>query len=347
MVRNSLENNLKIYINGEMVTENEAIFTGNTASNDFLAIGGYIDDLQAMYHYFCGKIDDVRIYDRALCDEEIKDLSIYDCYEVLLSGDTRVCQGSQNVIYRATSEANITEYSWQYSGTGAIINGNSELVSIDFTETATSGILTVSVSGVGLTTKSFELPITINPLPDAAGNISGESNVCRDTIGYVYSVPEIGHSTGYQWDYSGMGASFTGNFESIFINFAPGATSGILIVQGINACGAGKASPEMKIDLKLCNDTTSQPTFLLNIPNSFSPNGDGINDLFLIRGLPGSSALMIFDRLGKKVYETDNYQNIWGGTDDEGHLLETDTYWYIITVPGFSQSFKGFVYLKR
>jgi gliding motility-associated-like protein len=330
-----------------LVAENAAIFPGNTSSNDFMAIGGYIDDLQAVYHYFCGKIDDVRIYDRALCDEEIKDLSIYNCYDVLLSGETMVCQGDQQIIYRATSEANISVYTWQYSGIGAIINGNSDSVSIDFSETATSGILTVSVSGDGLTPKSFEFPITINPLPDAAGNISGDTNVCRDTYGYFYSVPEIGHSTGYQWDYSPMGVSFSGNSESIYMNFTPGATSGILTVRGINACGEGKTSSEMKIDLKLCNDTTSQPTFLLNIPNSFSPNGDGINDLFLIRGLPGGSALMIFDRRGKKVYETTNYQHNWGGADDEGHLFETGTYWYTIVVPGFSQNFKGFIYLKR
>jgi gliding motility-associated-like protein len=50
-------------------------------------------------------------------------------------------------------------------------------------------------------------------------------------------------------------------------------------------------------------------------PNIFTPNNDGVNDVFYIRNLPegGSSKLIITNRWGKEVYSNDDYQNNWGG----------------------------------
>ncbi len=68
------------------------------------------------------------------------------------------------------------------------------------------------------------------------------------------------------------------------------------------------------------------------IPEGFSPNGDGINDTFEIRGLqsmPGT-AVQIFNRWGAAVFESNNYNpnNFW---DAEDH---TDgTYFYIVKLP--------------
>ncbi len=93
------------------------------------------------------------------------------------------------------------------------------------------------------------------------------------------------------------------------------------------------------------------------IPNAFSPNNDGINDVFKINGLPGSSTLRIFTREGKIVYESDNYMNDWDGKDKDGNQLQSNTYWYHLIYQG--SEFKnikiktsdkiqsGFVFIKR
>jgi gliding motility-associated-like protein len=48
------------------------------------------------------------------------------------------------------------------------------------------------------------------------------------------------------------------------------------------------------------------------IPNIFTPNEDGSNDVFFIRNLPDADAkLVITDRWGKQVYSTNSYQNNW------------------------------------
>jgi gliding motility-associated-like protein len=85
----------------------------------------------------------------------------------------------------------------------------------------------------------------------------------------------------------------------------------------------------------------------LIIPNVFTPNGDGINDHFVIIGIPPNSSLVVFDRNGKQVYISDEYLNKWNGKDSNNIDLPEGNYWYILIPPGFSEKKKGNVYLKR
>ncbi|HOY31508.1 MAG TPA: gliding motility-associated C-terminal domain-containing protein [Bacteroidales bacterium] len=73
------------------------------------------------------------------------------------------------------------------------------------------------------------------------------------------------------------------------------------------------------------NDTYA---YNLEIPNVFTPNGDGFNDYFVIRNLDKYpvNSLTIADRNGKVVYEVTNYQNKWDARD-----LNAGTYYYILS----------------
>ncbi len=65
-------------------------------------------------------------------------------------------------------------------------------------------------------------------------------------------------------------------------------------------------------------------------PNIFTPNGDHINDVFEIPCLVGlGNQLLIFNRWGDLIYETDNYQNDWDGTH-RGIAVPDGTYFYIL-----------------
>ncbi len=85
----------------------------------------------------------------------------------------------------------------------------------------------------------------------------------------------------------------------------------------------------------------------LTIPNVFTPNGDGVNDLFVIRGIElfPQHRLVIFNRWGNEIYRSDNYRNDWnGGGISEG------TYYYVLEVKtqnGRWQTFKGFITIIR
>lgn len=84
----------------------------------------------------------------------------------------------------------------------------------------------------------------------------------------------------------------------------------------------------------------------LVVPNVFTPNGDGSNDEFMIRGLAQGSYLMVYDRTGREVFKSDNYENNWDGTDMNGRKLSPDTYWYVLFPSDMTEVVKGFVYLK-
>lgn len=96
------------------------------------------------------------------------------------------------------------------------------------------------------------------------------------------------------------------------------------------------------IQYEICPDT------VLFVPEGFSPNGDGVNDVFVISGANGKKVgVQIFNRWGSKVYESNNYQNDWGGTNDDKKELLDATYYYIITVEGEAKARTGYLTLWR
>lgn len=70
----------------------------------------------------------------------------------------------------------------------------------------------------------------------------------------------------------------------------------------------------------------------VHIPNAFTPNGDGKNDVFTILGISYVKHLVIYDQYGKKVFEKKNYIAAnrslgWDGTLN-GELLPTGSFVY-------------------
>ncbi len=82
------------------------------------------------------------------------------------------------------------------------------------------------------------------------------------------------------------------------------------------------------------------------IPNFFTPNGDGINDVFNAEGIEffNSSEVSIFDRFGKLLKQISNAQISWNGTFNNKALPESD-YWYLIRVD--DETYRGHFSLKR
>jgi gliding motility-associated-like protein len=78
----------------------------------------------------------------------------------------------------------------------------------------------------------------------------------------------------------------------------------------------------------------------LMVPNIFTPNGDGVNEVFFIRNMPDGTEMMITNRWGKQVYSSKNYQNDWDGGD-----VADGVYYYRINAAG--QSYSGWVEVLR
>ena len=106
-------------------------------------------------------------------------------------------------------------------------------------------------------------------------------------------------------------------------------------VCGRSGCDTAIASVRLRCDTLL-------------IFGGFSPNGDGLNDHFVIDGLddyPGAR-LIVFNRWGNAVMERVDYANDWAGTYD-GSKLPDGTYFYLLELPGRADPVTGSVSIYR
>ena len=74
-----------------------------------------------------------------------------------------------------------------------------------------------------------------------------------------------------------------------------------------------------------------------SIPNAFTPNGDGINETWLIAVLDNKpeALVQVYDRTGRLLFESQGPYTAWDGRDLEGNPLPMGSYFYLIRVnPG-------------
>nr|MBP8850842.1 tandem-95 repeat protein [Breznakibacter sp.] len=92
---------------------------------------------------------------------------------------------------------------------------------------------------------------------------------------------------------------------------------------------------------------------IITIPEGFSPNGDGINDFYVIPDLDKYTqvSIQVFNRWGSVVFEQSTYQNNWDGVCNTGFTigddLPTGTYFYVILVKDIDKAYSGYIYLNR
>ena len=89
------------------------------------------------------------------------------------------------------------------------------------------------------------------------------------------------------------------------------------------------------------------PPIKLEIPNVFTPNGDGVNDKFVIVGLENcmQRKLEVRNRAGQVVYRSNSYENTWDGGDCPDGMYR---YMFLYTGDnGIEQTLSGVVTIIR
>lgn len=166
--------------------------------------------------------------------------------------------------------------------------------------------------------------INVNLLPNPVLNLTdaelcpygNESVTINAPAGYV----------NYLWNGQPGGASYTVNRVGN-VN---------LTVTDFNGCSATQI---IRVANK-CDD--------IKIPNTFTPNGDGINDIWIISGIQGNNSLVVkvYNRNGSLVFESAGYPTPWDGTS-RGQQLPVGSYYYIISVKNAGQVLSGSVAVLR
>ncbi|HXP49435.1 MAG TPA: gliding motility-associated C-terminal domain-containing protein, partial [Bacteroidia bacterium] len=100
-----------------------------------------------------------------------------------------------------------------------------------------------------------------------------------------------------------------------------------------------------------CKDSVSHTVTVLEdiyVPNVFTPNGDGINDVFHVTtGSIKTYSIEIYSRWGQRVFASTNPNDDWTGRSEAGVMESDGTYYYIILATDYAgKNFKYTGYLQ-
>lgn len=199
---------------------------------------------------------------------------------------------------------------------------------------------TYTVGSPPCTPQSNTVTVVVENAPNP-GTAESPYTVCQGDNGFSLFSILTNASPGGTWtDGSGNVVNNifipaqVGNFTRTYTLFAPGCEpASVTFVVSVTDVGCEQGP--------------------LVIPQGFSPNGDGIGDLWVIKNLflYPNNTVKIFNRWGNEVYAARPYTNNWNGTAqtgvNAGAQLPEGTYWYILDLGDGSEPRRGYVYLTR
>ncbi len=210
-----------------------------------------------------------------------------------LGNDTTLCNGDSLLL-----KANIpySSYLWQSSSTNSTYNV--------FTQGTYWVRVTIDSSCIATDTINVNY---ISPPPTL--NLVKDTTLC-DGIPISVTIPNGAYNI--LW--------YDGDTNNLHIL----NQAGIYYISISNKCGVVKDS--IKLIYKNCDP------YVISIPNSFTPNGDGLNDVFKIETLAEFSAfhLYIYNRWGEQIFYSEDKNKGWDGTF-KGKAVPMGVYIYLVT----------------
>ncbi|HLP10575.1 MAG TPA: PKD domain-containing protein [Flavobacteriales bacterium] len=146
----------------------------------------------------------------------------------------------------------------------------------------------------------------------------------------------------YTWDFGGLGTSTVMNPTFTFPVDAGGVYNVCMNTVSAEGCAAS-----------ICQDVIVNDVFLIYLPNTFTPDGDGINDIFIpvMQGFKSETfEFFIFDRWGEVVFKSTDVTQGWDGTHKAMKSKEDVYVWKIRVKKSATQEkveYKGHVTLLR
>lgn len=159
--------------------------------------------------------------------------------------------------------------------------------------------------------QSTVLNVTVKPLPTV--NAGSDQTIVQGDVVQLAATASAG---AYAW------TPATGLSSASLLNptAMPATTTTYRLTATANGCSA---SDDVTVNVEL---------YCIKPMEAFTPNSDGINDLWLVStgGCLQQAKVDVFNRYGAKVYHSDDYHNNWNGTY-QGKPLPDGTYYYVIT----------------
>ncbi|GAB1405294.1 hypothetical protein MASR1M74_24740 [Lentimicrobium sp.] len=199
----------------------------------------------------------------------------------------------------STNTVDGTIYTWDFGA-----NGSAEGSSVmrDFASDGTYDISLI-VTNPGNCTQVMTRPSLINvwPLPDASFSANPESSSMKNPL-IGFSANSTGNGLTYLWN-TGDGNSYT---VPEFVHTYADSGNYQVNLQVTSEKGCVYETERM---------VYISPRYMLHIPTAFSPDGDGINDVFLVRGNGIKEySIRVYNQWGEVVFVSTDINKSWDGT---------------------------------
>jgi len=255
-----------------------------------------------------------------------------------------ICSGT-TVTFTATPNYsdNNTNYQWQVNGapvgdnSAQYVNDNfadGDLVTCTITNTKAPCLITTAFTP----TEPIKLNI-VSPqdaTPSVTITASADNVYAGLPITFTAAATNAGSDITYQWQVNGANAG-TNSSAFTTTTLTNGDNVTCTVTPGISCVTPVTSLPITVIIL---------PPLTITPPNTFTPNGDGVNDLWVIAGLATypDCKIKTYNRYGKLVFQSVGYSKPWDGFYNGAHL-PVGTYYYVID---FNKSkISGYVELIR
>jgi gliding motility-associated-like protein len=240
----------------------------------------------------------------------------------VLTDDT-ICSGAGPVPIGVSSAPGLS-YSWE-----PITGLSDSKVSNPFLDRAVEGsspkiftyVLTANNEDC---TVSDTVNITVEPRPQARFRFSPDPVTSEDPRIFFLNTSIATETTQYFWDFGGLASSTSENPNYKFPEGRDGDyTVTLTAIDPVTGCTSTyTASVRVRNEL------------LVYVPNAFTPDGDGKNDLWgpVLTNIEESDyRLTVFDRLGNIAFETTEVNQMWNGGKMNGeYYLEAGMYIWVI-----------------
>lgn len=220
-------------------------------------------------------------------------------YAPLVSGDTLLCAGDSASIIASGFPAGASVH---WTGPG-LFTSQQDTVSFYPVATSQSGVYSVITSGHGCSSAAVSHTLSVRNVRVSLGN---DTTLCNGS----QLLLQAGNYPVILWQDSSHAPART---------ISQPGTYAVYVSDGVACFDADT----IEVLYTACDDT---------IPNVFTPNGDGANDIFTVKIAKGHEFKMyIYDRWGLLMATLDNLHASWDGRNKDSHkLVSCSTYFYIL-----------------
>ena len=226
-----------------------------------------------------------------------------------------------------SSVTNAVSYIWVF-GDGNNSTGQNPTNCYTIPGTYNVSLTTTDING---NTSTITVPnmITVFPIPIASFNFT--------INGYCVTFTDLsGGATSWSWDFGdGSPLNNTQNPTHCYPNDSTYCV--YLLVQ--NPFGCADSIQNCLILQMVIRDS-------LSIPNIFTPNFDGTNDVFEIKGLQKGDKVQIYNRWGTLLFKSQSEKQFWDGYTTSGEPCINGVYFYTITLQN-GETRKGYLTLIK